>query len=241
MIKSRVILAGALLAVAGAASAEITVTPAIVWDYDFRGISQTAGDPALQLGVNYAHDSGFYAGVWGSNIDFGPGGPDIELDFYTGFSGGDAEESFGYDIGAIYYTYVSESAFDFPEIYAGISKKWFAAKLWYTWDFGGTSQDAYYLEGNGTFPIGESGFSALAHIGWSDGGYWDDFYGDGYFDWAVGVSKAFGPFTATVKYIDGSDLPDGDDLGLPSGLSDVFSTDGKVWIGFQTTLPWKSE
>jgi len=239
MIKSRAILAGALLAISGAASAGITVTPAVVWDYDFRGISQTAGDPAFQLGINYAHDSGFYAGLWGSNVDFGPGDPDLELDFFSGFSGGDATESFSYDIGAIYYTYVNSSDFNYPEIYAGLGKGWFAAKLWYSWDFGGLDEDAYYFEGNATIPL-PGGFSGLAHVGYSDGGYWDDFYGDGYVDWSVGVTRNFGPIAATVKYIDGSDLPDLDSPGCGSDC-EYFSTDGKLWVGVQTTLPWSKD
>jgi uncharacterized protein (TIGR02001 family) len=233
MIKSRILLAGALLSVAGAASADITFTPAVVWDYDFRGISQTAGNPALQAGLTYTHGSGAYVGAWASNVDFGPGDPEVELDVFGGFAGGDAKESFAYDVGIIYYTYISASGLNFPEVYGGLTKGPFNVKLSYSWDFGGTGIDAYYIEGNGTFPLGDSGFSALAHVGWSGGSYWDDFYGDGYFDWSVGVTKTFGHFTATVKYIDGSDLPD---FG-----SDVFKTDGKAWVGFQTTLPWKSE
>ena len=66
MIKSRVLLAGALLVAAGAANAGVTVTPAVVSDYDFRGISQSAKDPAFQLSVNYTADSGFeeIGGYW---------------------------------------------------------------------------------------------------------------------------------------------------------------------------------
>ena len=233
MIKSRVLLAGALLATAGAANAAVTVTPTVVSDYDFRGISQTGKDPAFQLGVNYTHESGFYAGLWGSNVDFGPGDPNVEVDVFAGYTFGDAKESVGFDVGAIYYTYVSASDFNYPEIYAGISHGPLAAKVYYSWDFGGTSKSAYYLSGDGTFPLGDSGFSALAHIGWSAGDYWDDFYGDGYFDWAVGVQKTFANFTVQLKYVDGSDLPD--------GPSKVFSTDSKVWASVSTTLPWASE
>ena len=32
-------------------------------DYRFRGISQTAKNPAIQGGFDYAHSSGFYAGT----------------------------------------------------------------------------------------------------------------------------------------------------------------------------------
>ena len=73
MIKSRIAVAGALLAVAGAANAGFTVTPTIASDYDFRGVSQTdptqdgdiafqplkevieAADQAHQLGRGEAH------------------------------------------------------------------------------------------------------------------------------------------------------------------------------------------
>jgi uncharacterized protein (TIGR02001 family) len=236
MIKSRILLAGALLAVCGAASADITVTPAVVWDYDFRGVSQTAGDPALQAGITYTHASGAYVGAWASNVQFGPGDPNVEMDFFGGFAGGDATKSVGYDVGIIYYTYVSASGLNYPEIYAGITKGWFNVKLSYSWDWGGSdrpsfvSGTAYYLEGNATIPL-PAGFTGLAHIGWSDGSYWSDAYGNGYVDWAVGASHAFGHFTGTLKYIDGSDLPDGG--------SKFFKTDGKAWVGFQTTLPWK--
>lgn len=233
MIKSRVLLAGALLTVAGAANAAITVTPTVVSDYDFRGISQSAKDPAFQLGINYAHDSGFYAGVWGSNVDFGPGDPNVEVDAFVGFTGGDATETVGYDVGAIYYTYVSESDFNYWEFYGGLSKGPFAAKLWFSPDFGNVGESAWYLEGNGTFPIGESGFAFVAHAGYSGGDYWDEFYDDGYFDWSVGVTKSFGNFSVALKYIDGSDLE--------SGPTDIFSTDSKVFASVSTTLPWASE
>jgi uncharacterized protein (TIGR02001 family) len=233
MIKSRVLLAGALLTVAGAANAAITVTPTVVSDYDFRGISQSAKDPAFQLGINYAHDSGFYAGVWGSNVDFGPGDPNVEVDAFVGFAGGDATETVGYDVGAIYYTYVSESDLNYWEFYGGLSKGPLAAKLWFSPDFGNVGESAWYLEANGTFPIADSGFAFVAHAGYSGGDYWDEFYDDGYFDWSVGVTKSFGNFAVALKYIDGSDLF--------SGPSDIFSTDSKVFASVSTTLPWASE
>jgi uncharacterized protein (TIGR02001 family) len=232
MTQSKILLAGALLAFAGAASAEVTVTPAITTDYDFRGITQSAEDPALSLSLNYANDSGFYAGLWGSNVDFGPGDPGLEVDVFAGVTGGDAEETFGWDLGAVYYTYSGASEFNFPELYAGVSKGWFAGKLWYSYDFGGVGDGAYYVEGNGTFPVGGE-FKLLAHVGYSGGSYWDNAYGGGYTDFAVGVSRSFGKFDVALKYIDGSDLA--------SGPSKVFSTDSKIWASVSTTLPWGAE
>ena len=63
--------AAALSLTAMAAQAEVTGNAAVVSDYNWRGITQTSQDPALQAGIDYAHDSGFYLGAWGSNVDFG--------------------------------------------------------------------------------------------------------------------------------------------------------------------------
>ncbi len=233
MIKSRIAVAGALLAVAGAANAGFTVTPTVVSDYDFRGISQTAEDPAFQLGATYTAESGLYVGMWGSNVDFGSSKPDIELDYILGFAGGDAAESFGFDIGAVYYTYPSAGSLNFWEVYGGISKGPFSGKLWYSPDFGGDytsgNTPAEYLEGNATFPL-PNDFSFVAHAGYSFGDYWDNIE---YFDWSVGVARSFGPLAVSLKYVDGSDLPDGGNK--------VFSTDSKVLLTLSTTLPWASE
>jgi uncharacterized protein (TIGR02001 family) len=239
MIKSRVFLAGALLvAAAGSAQAGLTVTPAVVSDYDFRGITQTANEPALQVGATYAFDSGLYIGGWGSNVKFGPGDPKLELDWSLGYAFGDAKEGFAYDFGVVYYTYQkSGSDFNYPEIYAGVTRDWFNAKIFYSNDFGGKSTPgstpAFYLSTTGTFPaVWDT--SLVVHAGYSAGTYWDDFYDNGYFDWSVGLTKTFGSVTFGVSFIDGHDLPD-------PGHKQPFSTGSRVVGSISTTLPWASE
>ena len=64
--------AAGLLAATGAA-ADITGNVGLTTDYVFRGISQTDEKPAIQGGLDYAHSSGAYAGVWASNVDFNDG------------------------------------------------------------------------------------------------------------------------------------------------------------------------
>jgi uncharacterized protein (TIGR02001 family) len=54
-------LSGAALAEESPFSANVGITS----DYTYRGISQTNQRPALQGGFDYAHASGFYAGIWG--------------------------------------------------------------------------------------------------------------------------------------------------------------------------------
>src|SRR5512145_662138 len=100
-----------MLASASLAHAELSGTVTAVSDYDFRGITQSAQDPALQASLDYASDAGFYLGIWGSNIDFGNEfDSDIEVDLYGGFSGGDEVT---WDVGLVYYTYPGESDANF--------------------------------------------------------------------------------------------------------------------------------
>src|SRR5262245_30860905 len=113
--------------VAGAAQAGVTETFTVTNDYDFRGISQSAQDVAIQASVDFAADSGFYAGAWASNVDFGDA-TSYETDLYTGFAG--KAGSFGYDVGVVYYTY-DESIYNYAEAYASASIGGFKAKVWY--------------------------------------------------------------------------------------------------------------
>ena len=233
MIKSCLLVAGVLIAAAAAAQAdEFTVTPAVVSDYDFRGITQTANDPALQLGLNYTQEGGFHASAWGSNVKFGPGDPKAEVNLTAGFAFGDAKDGFTYDAGAIYYTYINQSDYNYPEVYVGLTRGWFSAKLNYSWEFQGVKESAYYLSTNGTFPLVHD-FSLVAHLGYSGGNYWDRFYGDGYYDWSIGVTKKLANFTVGLTYIDGSNLPSG-----PKNTP--FSTSARAVASVSTTLPWSA-
>ena len=66
----------------------ITGNISLVSDYRFRGISQTFGKPALQGGIDYAHEpTGIYLGNWNSNVNEGAGFPqgNLEMDFYGGW------------------------------------------------------------------------------------------------------------------------------------------------------------
>jgi uncharacterized protein (TIGR02001 family) len=62
-------------------------TVAATTDYVLRGISQTYGGAAGQLGLSYQTAQGWFAGVWGSNVDPYPAGASsAEVDLYAGLS-----------------------------------------------------------------------------------------------------------------------------------------------------------
>jgi uncharacterized protein (TIGR02001 family) len=213
MIKSRAVLAGSLLAFAGAASAEISITPTLTSDYDFRGVTQSSRDPAFQLGLTYTGETGMYFGLWGSSIDFDITpqsndvyGPSTEVDVFAGYAGGDAEEGVGYDLGAIYYSYPNAGELNYPEVYAGFSKKFFSAKVWYSWDYAHSGNTSYYADTNLKVPS-SNGFSLIGHVGYSGGQYWSEDGGPGkYMDWAAGFAYDVKGATMTFKYVDGADL-----------------------------------
>ena len=239
-----------LLGVAGATQAGVTSTWTIASDYDFRGITQTARDPAVQASLDYAHASGAYVGAWASNIDFGtnknsPANPTVETDFYGGFKKS-YDSGVGFDVGAVYYTYHLDGGKDFNywEGYAGGSYKWASAKLFYSPKFGGNAAEdflgknisAFYISTDAAYPLPKN-FSIIAHAGYSFGDYWDKLKdidaGQPYFDWAVGVGVTTGYFSWAAKYIDGSDLKQSD---IPK--VDVFTSRSKYVLTVSTTFPW---
>ena len=77
-----------LLALSGVSQAQFSSTWTAVSDYDFRGYSQSAKSPALQASADYtAGDTGFSAGAWASNVDFGPATmKTMELDLYANYA-----------------------------------------------------------------------------------------------------------------------------------------------------------
>ena len=58
-------------------------------EYVYRGITQSNEDPAIQVGIDYAHDpTGFYIGGWASSVEFNTGsndGTQIETNLYGAF------------------------------------------------------------------------------------------------------------------------------------------------------------
>ena len=81
MYIARILTALAFASAGGLAHAQISSTIAAVSDYEFRGVSLTDTDPALQASLDYSFSNGIAIGAWGSNLDYGPDyDGDFELD-----------------------------------------------------------------------------------------------------------------------------------------------------------------
>lgn len=204
---------------AGAASAqdaEFAFNAAVASDYAFRGVSQTNEDPALQIGVDVTTAAGFYAGIWGSNVDFGDDTA-AEVDFYGGYrteAGG-----FALDFGVIGYSYVnppSGGGYNFAEFKASASRAigpvTAGAAVYYSPDFFGADDEATYVEGNLAFAPADK-WTVSGAIGKQFLDVSDD-----YVTWNVGVAYAFTDNLALdVRYhdtdVDNVDIYDGRVIG----------------------------
>jgi len=149
-----------LLTLSTSVLADVSATVNLASDYTFNGVSQTDNGPALQASLDYAADSGFYAGTWASNVDFGSGDDtNIEWDAYVGqyFQ---LNEKFGLDAGIAYYTYHGDDAsstYKYPEVYTkfGYSSSMGDSEVnfWYSWDYFGADVGHYIAMVAHTFEV----------------------------------------------------------------------------------------
>jgi len=180
-------------------------------DYIWRGQSQTQRQPALQGGFDVEHSSGFYAGVWASNVEWTTAGStsamnenSVEVDVYAGF-GFDVGPVYA-DIGVLQYLYpghdnpsaATKAETDATEVYAGLGHDFgfvdisgYAYYLVSTdgWNFAEADGTVYYSL-DGSIPVGDTPLTVDLHVGYFD------FDGTGnsaydYTDWKVNVDYAF--------------------------------------------------
>ncbi|MFH1495098.1 MAG: TorF family putative porin [Pseudomonadota bacterium] len=194
-----------------AAASPISANVTLASEYVYRGISQTREKMALQGGFDYAHASGFYAGVWGSNIswleDVGAGASSsVEIDLYGGYKG-KINDDFSYDVGYLRYEYPGSYPAGFvspntDELYVAGSYKMFTLKYSHSLSnlFGyDNSKGSSYIDASANFDLG-SGFSLGLHAGHQKIKNYSDF---SYTDYKVGVTKDFGGgLSVTGAYID---------------------------------------
>ena len=198
-------------------SISISGNVALVTDYRFRGVSLSAGDPAVQGGIDIVHDSGFYVGTWASSIQGGTPYGEVELDLYAGYSTA-LSEAVTIDFGLLYYMYPTtddplnlDPATDYFEPYASISTTLgpVGATLGvaYAWEQDGLGgDDNLYIYTDWSLGVPNTPLSLSAHLGYTEGplappllaGTGDD---DG-FDWSIGASMpVYGGLSLGVSYV----------------------------------------
>jgi len=170
-------------------------------------------------------NSAIFGGVTGQNVAISNS---METDFYAGFRG-KVGESITYDVGGIYYYYpgkYSIAANQAPlasggfgakkphtgEAYLGLGWNWISGKISYAVTDGvfgvADARGSYYAELNAAYPVGESGFTVIGHVGhwkidgsmsvWKDNGRSNSVYD--FSDYKIGVTKDFLGFTFGAYY-----------------------------------------
>ena len=186
------------------ASAEVSANVAATSNYLWRGLEQTGGAAAISGGIDYANDSGFYAGTWASNASWGD--MKTELDLYLGF-GADINEDMSYDVGFIYFVYPDSTSGDanFSEVYGSFTYTGLTVgvAVLATAD-GADAGDSIYV--NADYALALSNEAELAfHVG----NYSGDFSTDST-DFGVSISKD--NFTFGVSKTDFDDGGSSDDM-----------------------------
>ena len=187
----------------------VTYNIGLFSQYIFRGLTQTAGKPAVQGGIDYSHSRGFYVGGWASNISWlednrSYDNASLELDLYGGYRNSIGKTGLSYDVGVLQYVYPGQvksglKNAETTEVYGALSYNWLQAKLSYALSNGVfgvmEAQGSYYAELNAYVPLADSGITALLHLarqyfaGSVDGVSNSSFYS--YTDWKIGASKSF--------------------------------------------------
>lgn len=222
-------LAGANVAIAEETS-PVTANIGVVSNYMWRGVTQTDDGPAIQGGVDYAHESGFSLGTWASNVDFGDGEdiPKYEWDIYAGY--GEKLGDFGYNLNLGYFAYPDGKDFDMAEVGASGSWDFLTLGLAYTF-YGQAPEPAAFRDGD-LYYYGNLGFDLPVNFRLSGTlGYYNfndlDETGD-YTHWQVSLSKSAGDFgTFSLNY-------DQNDGGVDEALA--IDDDPKVSIGWKKTF-----
>jgi len=190
-------LIGGLALPAQATELELGGTATFTTDYVFRGISQTDENPAVQASFDATYGI-FYAGIWGSNVDFAES---IEIDYYAGIT--PEWKNISFDIAALYYSYPGATAIDVWEIKTGASYTFGEA-----FTFGATNYwspdgdyDAFELAGEYGFSGKLFNFfspSVSGLLGWQ----WNDAAPD-YTYWNAGLTLGFMErWSADIRYWD---------------------------------------
>jgi uncharacterized protein (TIGR02001 family) len=187
-------LFGAPSSRADTASATLAATS----DYVFRGISQSRGDPAVQAGVTYATDAGWYVSAWGSTVRFAPEiDANAEIDLVAGWAG-TVSGKWTADVNVTHFWYPGTAIdSDYTELIASLA--WddvYKATLGWSPDVFASGSHGTYLQASARWPFAQVYRieAALGHYQLSDG------YGDDYLHWQLSGVRTFAPFELRLSF-----------------------------------------
>lgn len=218
----------------------LVITPTLVSDYRFSGISQTMGDPAAQLDIMLSHASGLYAGVWTSNVDFGHDDEARqELEYYAGYYW-QITDDISLDTWYTQYDFSGASQYNQSDVQATLDAYGVLLGAKYAsnvkgpdyedengnWHTGAQNEDlASAFIGYRTLLPAEIGFEArYEYVDYKDEAFWNSDFSSSrsdYRDWEIKLTRDLLGVTWGLSYID-TDLSKAECLNF-MGYDDVCS------------------
>ena len=180
---------------------DVTASATAASDYRFRGVSLSDRDPVAQGSIDVSHESGFYAGVWGSTIERYQGAT-VEVDAYAGYQRKLGPVAF--DVGVIGYLYprgVDANVFEATgSAAADIGPARLRLSVAYAPDQRNLLSDSLYVAADVRIGVPHTPLSLTAKLGRERG----DFVGGGItkIDWSLGLEASHGPVKLGVAYVD---------------------------------------
>ena len=208
---------------AAAVASEFTGIASLTSEYIYRGLAQSDGNPAFQLGLDYEFDAGIFVGAWASTIDLQSalGQRDTELDLYLGYHY-ESEAPLSATITVLRYTYPGQTgshSYNHNEVL--VSTTWrerYSIELGYTNDLYGLGQIGRHWELRSEWPVANAwvisaalGRNDLSNIGVSR-----------YLHWNVGASARFSRLVLDLRWYD-NETPDGFAALISAGSQFVVS------------------
>lgn len=204
-------------------SSDLSAYVTAATDYLNRGMSQTDGNPALNLGIDYQHASGFIAGVWGANVEYATERRrtkprSTEVDVYVGVGRDYREWSWTVALARYLYPDISVD-YDYSELSASFGWK---RKVLYTASYTdsllGRGMSALHQELTGSVPL----VWDMA-LGMGVGHFSSSDLRDGdYSHWNIGVSKILSKVSVDVRFYD-TDYRRNSHIGKPADRHWVLS------------------
>lgn len=184
-------------------ASELSASATLTSEYIYRGLAMSDGKPALQLGLDYAHDSGLFVGAWGSTIDLESpvSQRDYELDYYAGYHHR-FQAPLTTTVTLLRYTYPGQKGihdYDYTEFL--LSATWrehYAIELGYTNDLNGHDTTSRHWEFQVQWPVASAWVvgAALGRNDLSDAG------ASKYYYWDVGASARFSRLIVDLRWFD---------------------------------------
>jgi hypothetical protein len=198
---------------------DVAISAALMTDYNFRGITQSAHNPSTQAGFELRYTQSptfqYYAGISGESIDF-PNHAAAEIDLYGGVR--PTFDKLALDFGFWYYDYPGGQCFfggvpgcgallpnanvakgnaSFYEWYAKatytLNDQWaFGLQEWYSPSVSNTGSVGWFTTGNATYTAPSTWFAtSWGGYASADLGYWDLGKSDAFYGFgALGFNPA---------------------------------------------------